>query len=125
MWTSWLDGGQIPNSMQGTFAICRASFKEYLFHLFLDCGKYTEERKEFLKLDLLTREMGFDCDQQSYRKLLLRLILGEDPPEKGGKLTMSRIISTLKYLKIVVLKRAGLLSLAFFNDPGPPSEAEQ
>ncbi|KAL6120520.1 hypothetical protein NUSPORA_02741 [Nucleospora cyclopteri] len=46
--------GRLPESMHGTCAICRASVKENIFHLFLDCGKYTEERKEFLKLDLLT-----------------------------------------------------------------------
>ncbi|KAL6121209.1 hypothetical protein NUSPORA_01919 [Nucleospora cyclopteri] len=45
---------RLPESMHVTCAICRASVKEDIFHLFLDCGKYTEERKEFLKLDLLT-----------------------------------------------------------------------
>ena len=100
--------GKIDQIYYNRCLCCKEQIKEDPKHLFLECAKFKNERKIFLKINASIYN-GWDPPVQANQTNILSLILGGDCPA-SGKMPSERIINSINYLSSISKKREAIIA---------------
>ena len=103
--------GKVDRLLYNKCMCCKENIKEDMKHLFLDCSRFKDERRKFLKLDDSTYN-GLDPPWRLNSSYTLSLILGGDCPA-SGKMPSERIINSINFLSAISKKRKAIIGECF------------
>ena len=99
--------GKIDRTFYNKCICCLENVREDAKHLFLDCSKFNNERKIYLKLDDSAYN-GLDPPWRSNFNDTLQIILGGECPA-SGKMPSESIVNSINFLSVISKRRKAII----------------